>query len=338
MEEIFSPADRARLDGLVQVQWGRDEPMPLDAFQAAVPTATAVVCAKWRYGDALYEAERLRAILEVSGGFDIAPGFDFDYCFDRRIRVLSVAPAFARQVAEMALAMALAATRDICREDRAFRDRTERYLWAGNVDTFMLFGKTVGLIGYGNLARALRPLLEPFGCTYLVYDPWLSPGYLHRQDLQAVPLEELLARSDVVFVLAAPTVENRALLSRQMLERIQAHAVLVLISRAHVADFDALTELVLAGRFRAAIDVFPVEPLPQDHPIRRADNAVLSGHRAGSVREGLWEIGEMVVDDLEAIIRGLPPRRLQNAEPELCSRYASGAVPRSSDEETAQER
>ena len=73
--------------------------------------------------------------------------------------------------------------------------------------------------------------------------------------------------------------------------RIQPGAVLVLISRAHVVDFDALTELVLAGRFKAAIDVFPVEPLPLDHPIRRAPNAVLSGHRAGSVPEGLREIG-----------------------------------------------
>ena len=78
-------------------------------------------------------------------------------------------------------------------------------------------------------------------------------------------------------------------------------------SRAHVADFDALTELVTAGRFKAAIDVYPVEPCPKDHPIRQAgDNVVLQAHRAGSVRESLWEIGSMVVDDLEAILRGHP--------------------------------
>jgi phosphoglycerate dehydrogenase-like enzyme len=96
--------------------------------------------------------------------------------------------------------------------------------------------------------------------------------------------------------------------------------VLVLISRDHVVDFEALTDLVLQGRFKAAIDVFPTEPLPADHPIRNAPGAALSAHRAGSVREGLWEIGRMVVDDLEAIIRNLPPQRLQVAQPELVRR------------------
>jgi phosphoglycerate dehydrogenase-like enzyme len=125
----------------------------------------------------------------------------------------------------------------------------------------------------------------------------------------------------VIFALAVPSTENQALLTRELLELIQPGAVLVLISRAHVVDFDALTELVLAGRFKAAIDVFPTEPLPLDHPIRQAPGAVLSAHRAGSVPEGLWEIGQMVVDDLEAIVRGLPPQRLQPAHPELIGRY-----------------
>ncbi len=102
--------------------------------------------------------------------------------------------------------------------------------------------------------------------------------------------------------------------------------MLVLVSRAHVVDFDALTDLVLQGRFKAAIDVFPQEPLAADHPIRRAEGAVLSAHRAGSVQEGLWEIGAMVVDDLEAIVRGLPPQRLQQAQPELAPMYMPGSA------------
>jgi phosphoglycerate dehydrogenase-like enzyme len=89
-----------------------------------------------------------------------------------------------------------------------------------------------------------------------------------------------------------------------------------------VADFDALTEMVLAGRLRATIDVYPVEPLPKDHPIRRAKGAVLQAHRAGSVKEALHEIGQMTVDDLEAIVRGLPPLRMQIAQPELVRRYS----------------
>jgi D-isomer specific 2-hydroxyacid dehydrogenase, NAD binding domain len=146
---------------------------------------------------------------------------------------------------------------------------------------------------------------------------------LAKNEIEACHPERLT--SQVIFVLAPPTIENGALLSRAVLEQIQPAAVLVLVSRAFVVDFDALKELVLAGRFKAAIDVFPNEPLAPDDPIRNATGAVLSAHRAGSVKEGLWEIGAMVIDDMESIVRGLPPQRLQSATPELASRYAGAS-------------
>jgi phosphoglycerate dehydrogenase-like enzyme len=322
MDEIFSPGDRERLYDTVEVVWGKDDLMPDDLAREVLADAVAAVCSTWRYGsEALYSAKNLRAMLTVSGGFPLK--LDYDYCFKNSIHVLSAAPAFARQVAEMALGMALSACRDINIGDRAMRTGQEKYSWAGNVGTFMLYDQPVGMIGYGNLAHALQPLLVPFGCKISAFDPWLSEGYLRCAGVTPATLEKLLEESKVIFVLAIPTGENRALLSRALLEKIQLGAVLVLISRAHMVDFDALTELVLAGRIKAAIDVFPVEPVPLDHPIRQAEGAVLSAHRAGSVKEGLWEIGRMVVDDLEAIARGLPPMRMQRAEPELAPRYVT---------------
>lgn len=318
MDEIFSPADLARLRETVEVVWGRDEPMPVEAARGALAGAVAVVCAGWRYGEVADDWEGLRAIVDVSGAFPRE--LDYARCFARGIRILSAAPAFAPQVAEMALGLALAASREIVAGDRAMRVGEERWLHAGNATTFLLYGQPVGFVGYGSIARSLRPLLAPFGCPISVYDPWLGDGYLRSQGVEPAPLERLLGTSRVVFILAVPSAENRALLSSALLEGLQPDAVLVLMSRAHVVDFDALTDLVLAGRFKAAIDVFPEEPLPADHPIRRAPGAVLSAHRAGSVAEGLREIGRMVVDDLEAIARGLPPQRLQQAQPELVRR------------------
>jgi phosphoglycerate dehydrogenase-like enzyme len=326
-DEIFAAPDLARLHDLAEVVWGRDEPMPTTEFAAALKHAEAVVVGGWRHGDILDadRAPKVRAILEVSGGFPRE--LDYGALFTRGVRVLSCAPAFGPQVAEMALAMALAAGREVVSADRAFRAGEERWLQASNRGSFLLYGKPVGFIGYGGLAQRLRPLLAPFGCPISVYDPWLGDGYLRSQGVTPVSLEALLETSRVVFVLAVPSAENRAVLSREMLERIRPGSVLVLISRAHVVDFDALTDLVLAGRFRAAIDVFPSEPFPADHPIRQARNAILSAHRAGSVPEGLTEIGRYVVDDLEAILRGLPPRRMQAAQPELANRYAGNRVP-----------
>lgn len=321
MDEIFSPADKQRLHNLVDVVWGYDEPMPQDRFLRALPTAEAVVCSGWRYGDVLANAPKLRAIMDVSGGFPRA--LDYDACYQRRIRVLSAAPAFARQVAEFSLGLAIASAREIVQGDRLMRRGEEKYLWDGNVGTFMLYDKPVGIIGYGSLARALHPLLKPFNVTISVYDPWLSDGYLRRQGVTPMPLAELLASSRFIFVMAVPSAENRAMISRELLELIPRNAVFVLASRAHVVDFDALTEMALAGRFKVATDVFPIEPLGADHAIRRAEGALLSAHRAGSVDEAMTELGEMVVDDLESVLRGLPPRRLQMAEPELSMRYAS---------------
>jgi phosphoglycerate dehydrogenase-like enzyme len=326
MAEIFTPEDEARLRAGFEVIWGKDEPMSPALLADALPGALATVSMGWPFGDVLARADTLRAIVDVGGGFP--NGLDYDACFARGIRVLTAAPAFGPQVAEMALGMVLAASREIVAGDAAMRRGDEKWLHAGNESTFLLYGKPVGFIGYGGLARALRPLLAPFGCPISVYDPWLPEGYLRSQGVEPVSLEALLEGSRVTFVLAVPSAENRALLSRDMLERIPPGSVLALISRAHLVDFDALTELVLAGRFKAVIDVFPNEPLPLDHPIRRAPGVVLSAHRAGSVAEGLQDIGRLVVDDLEAIARGIPPLRLQVAQPELFGRYASTAAPR----------
>ncbi len=326
MNEIFTPNDRARLYELADVIWGKDEPMPQAAFVEALPEADTIICCLWRYGnEVLPRAQKLRAIFSVEGAFPL--DLDHNYCFAHNIRILSIAPTFARQVAEMSLGMAIAACREISLGDRAFRNGTEQYLHAGNVNTFLLYDKSVGFIGYGSIARALQKLLAPFNVTMAAYDPWLTDGFIRSNGVRPATLDDLLQHSRFIFVLAAPTVENRAFLAREQLEKIQQDAVVVLMSRAHVVDFDALTDLVLQGRFRLATDVLPTEPLPADHPIRHADNAILSGHRAGSVKEGLQEIGAMVVDDLEAVLRGLPPQRLPTLQPELSRRYAPIIVP-----------
>jgi phosphoglycerate dehydrogenase-like enzyme len=299
--------------------WGHDEPIPTDEFARVKDDVFAIITGRWRYGP-VAELPNLRAILEVGGRHPSPKVLDYPTCFARGIRVLSCAPAFGPMVAEMALGMALAAARGIVDAHVAFRRGEEKWLHAGNMDTFTLYGQTVGLIGFGGLARYLKPLLTPFGCKLQVYDPWLPSTYLASQGVTPIDLDTLLATSKVIFVLAIPSTENKALLDRERLARIQPGAVFVLISRSHVVDFDALTEFVSAGRFKAAIDVFPQEPLPLDHPIRKAPGVILSAHRAGSVPRDLRNIGRMVVNDIEAMLLGLPPLEMQVAQPEIVYR------------------
>lgn len=317
---IFSEADLARLHAAADVVWAKDEPMPEAEIDKVRDEVVAIIAGSWRHG-AVDRYPNLRAILEVGGGFPSPAGLDYAACFRRSIRVLSCAPAFGPAVAEMGLGLALACARQIAWTDAAFRhgepnwSHTDFETEIG--DTFTLYGKQVGLIGFGGLARALLPLLAPFGCPIQVFDPWLTPVYLRSQGVTPVDLDTLLATSRFIFVLAVPATANKAMLTREKLSLIQSDAIFLLMSRAHVVDFDALTELVLAGRFRAGIDVFPQEPLPQDHPIRQAKHAVLSSHRAGAIHEGLRAIGRIVADDIEAICSGLVPQKMQVAQPEF---------------------
>jgi len=345
MEPLFPPETLSRMRGFAQIVWARDDPIPDEELVRHAPDAEAVIVGHWRYGD-VRRFPRLRAILEVGGSFPrpltrtdsgataagaescggggalsargSAPASELDYehCFRSGIRVLSCAPGFAPAVAEMALGMAIAAGRGLVSGDAAFRRGEEVWGHRGRVQDFLLFDKPVGFIGFGSIARCLKGLLAPFRCRVFAYDPWLTDAWLRLQGVEPVPLERLVAESKITFVLAVPSAANRALLDRSLLERIPRGSVLVLISRSHLVDFDALTELVLAGRLQAAIDVFPEEPLPSDHPIRRAPGAILSAHRAGGGPETYQLIGRMVANDLEAVLTGRVPQEMQQAQPE----------------------
>lgn len=320
LETIFTAADLQRIRTTADVIWAQNEPMPTEELDRVSAEIEIIICGAWRYGDPA-RFPRLRAILEVSGGFPSPNSLDYAYCFANGIRVLSCAPAFGPAVAEMGLGLALACTRQIAWTDRAFRYGEPNWshtAFATEIgDTFTLYGKPVGLIGFGGLARALRPLLEPFHCPIHVYDPWLTETSLLRQGVVPIELDTLLATMQIIFVLATPSASNQALLTHEKLSLIRPDAVFVLLSRAHVVDFDALTELLLAGRFRAAIDVFPDEPLAAQHPIRNATHAVLSSHRAGAIGEALQNVGRMVADDLEALCTNRVPQQLQVAQPEF---------------------
>ncbi|MCE5260291.1 MAG: hydroxyacid dehydrogenase [Chloroflexi bacterium] len=320
LEVIFTPEDLARVYAAGDVIWGRNAPLPETEYDKVRAETGVIVTGNWRHGD-VARWPRLRAIMEVGGGFPDPHTLDYAYCFAHGIRVLSCAPAFGPAVAEMALGLALAAARQIAWTDRAFRtgepnwSHTELNTEIG--EPFTLYGKQVGFIGYGGLARSLRPLLAPFGCPIQVYDPWLTDTYLRCQELAPVSLETLMAASRLIFVLAVPSSSNKALIGRELLELIKPDAVFLLMSRAHVVDFDALTELLLAGRFRAGIDVYPEEPLAREHPIRGAQFAVLSSHRAGAQAEALHNVGRIIADDLEAVCAGLAPQAMQQAQPEF---------------------
>jgi phosphoglycerate dehydrogenase-like enzyme len=322
-EMLFPPATRHELDEAFEVVAVAAGDPRLDEL---LPQAFAVVGQPDLPAERLLAATRLRAICNVEGNF--FPNVDYATCFDRGIHVLGGGPAYAHPVAEMALGLALDLARGITRADRDFRAGNERYNEAGTAGSLLLRHADVGLVGVGAIGRALLPLLRPFAPRIRAYDPWLPPRALASLEVQPVGLDELLSTSTFLFVLAASTTENTMLLDADRLALVPDGGRVVLVSRAATVDLDALLRRVADGTLHAAVDVWPVEPVPPDDPVRRLEGLVLSSHRAGALAEAFALMGEMVVDDLTQVAAGLPPVRMQVAARELVHRYRSVPVAR----------
>jgi phosphoglycerate dehydrogenase-like enzyme len=327
LDMICDPETRARLEALGPLVIHDDGRMPDAMIDEHLPEVTAILGQTAMPAERLARAAKLRAIVNVEGNF--LPNVDYGAALDRGVHVLNASPAFALPVAEMALGMALDLARGISAADRAMRAGREVYGLDGNEAAFLLSGQPVGIVGFGDLGRELHRLLAPFRCEVSIYDPWLPDLAIEQAGARPAPLGELLENARVVFVFAAATRENQGLLDRARLERMRADAVLLLMSRAAVVDFDALTDLVARGRIRAGTDVFPDEPLPADHPARAIDGLLLSPHRAGGMREAFLAIGRLAVADLELITAGLPPVMCKRSDRETVGRLRSRPVERS---------
>lgn len=278
--------------------------------------------------DRLDKAPNLRAIFNVETNF--LPNIDYEACFSRGIHVLAPSAVFALPVAEMGLGMALSLARGIHVEHTRFLKAEERYGLDGNGEAELLTGSDFGFIGFGDLGRALFNLLPGFRPhSVRVFDPWLPAGYLQRLGVLPETLEEVLAESRFIFVVASITTENTHLLNAKNLSGMQKGASLILLSRAAVVDFDAVADLAGRGLIRFATDVFPAEPVSADDPIRQVDNTLFSPHRAGALTSALQEIGKRVLEDLDLIERGLPPVACRRAERETVMRLRSKPIERS---------
>ncbi|CCE98319.1 D-isomer specific 2-hydroxyacid dehydrogenase,NAD-binding [Sinorhizobium fredii HH103] len=267
---------------------------------------------------------RLRAILNVES--NLLNNMPYEVLFQRGIHVVTTGQVFAEPVAEMGLAMALNLARGIVDADVAFRDGRELWGGEGNRSARLLSGSEIGIIGFGDLGKALNRVLSGFRARVRVYDPWLPGSILTDAGVEPASLETVLTSSDFVFVVAAVTSENEGFLGAEAFAKMRPGAAFILLSRAGVVDFDALIAAVEAGRIVAASDVFPEEPLPLDHPVRRLLGFLRSAHRAGALDSAFKKMGEMVLDDMELMDRDLPPMRCKRAERETVARMRSRPV------------
>lgn len=318
---VYDPETEAALKSIGRVVAHFGSRAPDTLVEEVLPDVSVIVGQTAMPKERLDRAPKLRAILNVKANWE--PNIDYAEAHARGIHVLSAAPCMAPAVAEFCVGQAIMLARGLHNADALFRAGQEDYGIGGNGAAYSLHDAEVALLGYGNLGRALAPLLRAFGCRILVHDPWLSDGYLRAEGLEAVGLGEALARPQFLFLLAGVTSENEGFLGAEELETIRPDASVILASRAEIVDFPTFLAMAAKGRFRAAVDVFPDEPVPADDPIRQMPSVLFSAHLAGGIRPSYARIREAMLDDISQIVKGLPPLRMQRAEPRLAAKMRS---------------
>lgn len=266
----------------------------------------------------------LRCIFNVES--NLLPNMPYDAAFARGIHVVTTGAVFCQPVAEIGLGFALSLARNIHGADADFGAGRELWGSDGNRQARLLAGSEIGIIGMGGLGQAMVQVLAGFRPVLRAYDPWQAPSVTRRHGAEPADLETVLEQSDTVFVTAGVTSENKGFLGAAAFARMRKGAALILLSRADVVDFAALVDAVARGHIQAATDVWPVEPFPQGDRARTVPGLLKSAHRAGAMEGVFKAMGEMLLEDMALMDRGLPPQVCRRAERETVSRFRSMPV------------
>ncbi|HAL47594.1 MAG: glycerate dehydrogenase [SAR202 cluster bacterium] len=177
----------------------------------------------------------------------------------------------------------------------------------GRVINIYLQGKTLGIIGTGNVGAEIARLANAFGMNVIAWTFNPSDERGRRLGVEYVELDELLSRSDVVSLNVASSDETRGMIGQRELGLMKEEAILVNGARGDIVDTDALVSALNAGGLAgAAVDVFDVEPISPDNPLLTCDQVVLTPHMADMTPEGIEALNEGAVDNILAYLSGAP--------------------------------
>ena len=279
-------------------------------FQAICADADAVIVRTLLPADLIDRSPRLLAAVRHGAGVDLIP---VERATALGVVVANVPGANATTVAEFAIAQIMAAARRIGTMDQVLRARGWSVARPIADRAVELGGKTLGIVGVGAIGTRLAEIAA-HGLRMKVLG--------HRRNRGGLPafvryaaLPELFTQSDYI-VLACPLTDaTKGLASRDMLARMKPTAWLMNVSRGAVIDEPALVEVLQAGRIGGAVlDVYTVQPLAEDHPLRQLDNVILTPHVAGLSMESVLKMSEISCRDTVRILRGEKPQHFYNPE------------------------
>lgn len=220
--------------------------------------------------------------------------------------VVSGTPGAGAGPAEQTWALMLGLLRQVAPEDAAMRAGH----WGSAVGRG-LHGRTIGLIGLGNIGSRVARVARAFDMSVLAWSPHLTDERAAEHGARRVDLAELLSGADVVCLHIRLSNRTRHLIGSRELAQMQRHAILVNTSRGPIVDENALVQALrdrtIGG---AALDVYEVEPLPPGHPLTTLDNTLLAPHRGYVTEENFAAYYDGAVDSVRAFVAGAPVRVL----------------------------
>ena len=261
-------------------------------------------------------------VVSTSGvGYDTV---DVKACTDAGILVVNQAGGNREAVAEHALGMLISLSKRIPETNQVMRRErlVNRVAYMGND----VFGKTIGVIGLGNVGSRIAELCRGlFAMQVLAYDPYLTVAACGERGAEKVELGELLRRSDYVSINCPLTAETRGMVGTAQFALMRTGAYLISTARGHIHDeaalADALRRKQLAG---AGLDVWATEPPPCEHPLLKFDNVLVSPHTAGVTQETRFNMGKIAAQQVLDALDGKPVLRKVNPEvwPVYAQRFA----------------
>ena len=167
--------------------------------------------------------------------------------------------------------------------------------------------KNVGVIGLGQIGRKIAQWCRVFGATVMGFDPFVPDELLREWDVQRADMDTLADSCDIVFVAVPPTPSARHLLNRERIYHLRKGSLVVVITRAHAVEMEALRERIVKDELAGAFDVYDIEPVHVDDELRNRDNVVHTPHIAGRTKDSNLRVADMTVDDFVRVLKGETP-------------------------------
>jgi D-3-phosphoglycerate dehydrogenase len=254
-------------------------------------------------GELLRQLTRCKAIGRFGLGVD---NIDLPAAAELGITVTYVPDYCMHEVSDHAMALLLALARKIPLSNALVQ--AGRWEMPAVVPIHRLAGRVLGLVGFGNIPRALAPKAKAFGFRVVTHDPYVSAQTLSAAGVEGMSFDELLAMSDFVSIHAPLLPSTRGLFNAEVLRKMKRGAFLINTARGPLLDEDALVAALDSGQLGGvALDVVAVEPLPRESRLIGRDNVILTPHTAFYSVEALEELQSKCAADVARVLSGEPP-------------------------------